>query len=187
MRLVAEPPPQLVARRETPSPVREPALILRDPPGPDAVHQDTPTVFLVRLLVHPLDLDVHVPPLPRLGVARELLRSDIVIVDPRLVQCLTHRTHHRGRAVDVVKGERKIADVFREHCFGGMPRFPMPLPDFSIAVASAASPSRRCAPQTVPPAPSIHRTCSSSASRPATSSPLLLTRPKWGEGTVRQT
>src|SRR5215212_9854444 len=62
MRLVPEPPPQLVARREIPSPVREPGPILRDPPGPDAVHEDTPTVFLVRLLVHPLDLDVHVPP-----------------------------------------------------------------------------------------------------------------------------
>ena len=44
--VVAEPPPQLVARREIPSPVREPGPILRDPPGPDAVHEDTPTVVL---------------------------------------------------------------------------------------------------------------------------------------------
>src|SRR5919112_4128638 len=78
-RVVGEPFPQLVARREILSPLREPGLILRDPPGPDAVHEDTPTVILVRLLIHSLDLDVHVPLLLGLRVARELLRVDIVI------------------------------------------------------------------------------------------------------------
>src|SRR5687768_7244039 len=59
--VVAEPLPQLIARREILSPVRELGFILRDPPGPDAVHEDTSTVILARLLIHSLDLDVHVP------------------------------------------------------------------------------------------------------------------------------
>src|SRR5215218_807881 len=126
--VVAEPFPELVARREILSPVREPDLILRDPPGPDAVYEDTPTVILVRLLIHPLDLDVHVPLLLGLRVARELLRADIVIVDSSLAQCFTHRIHHCGRAIDVVNGERKITDVFQEHGFRDIPGFPMPFP-----------------------------------------------------------
>src|SRR5215218_8707920 len=67
--VVAEPLPKIVARREILSPLREPSLILRDSPGPDAVYEDTPTVILLRLLIHPLDLDVHIPHLLGLRVA----------------------------------------------------------------------------------------------------------------------
>src|SRR5215211_1358787 len=126
--VVAEPLPKIVARREILSPIRELGFILRDSPGPDAVHEDTPTVILVRLLIHPLDLDVHVPLLLGLRVARELLRADTVIVDSRLAQRFTHRIHHCGRAIDVVNGERKITNVFQEHGFGDIPGFPMPFP-----------------------------------------------------------
>src|SRR5215211_5114830 len=86
-RVVTEPLPELVARSEILSPVREPDLILRDPPGPDSVHQDTLTIILVWLLIHSLDLDVHVPLLLGLRVAGEFLRTDIVIVDSSLAQC----------------------------------------------------------------------------------------------------
>src|SRR5918995_3921453 len=63
---------------------------------------------------------------------------------------------------------------------------PTPISSARAMIASTTCPSQRCASETVPPSSSIHRTCSSSVSRPASSSPILMTWSKWGEGTVCQ-
>jgi len=80
------------------------------------------------LLIRYFYLDVHYSNLLAPSVVREFLCPDIVIIDSRCVQCLPQRSHHFRWASDVVNRTRKITDVFREHRFGDVPSFAIPMP-----------------------------------------------------------